>query len=106
MQDATLFLVMSVGIIGATFVSYVGATLLRKVSDDVEGLLRSLPTRAAEDKADAREANRLKARNELILLLVVRSAPGAMLAIFGFLLLCSLSSRVLDIAAAVLQASP
>ncbi|MGY3506752.1 hypothetical protein [Bradyrhizobium sp. USDA 4471] len=106
MQEATLFLAMSIGIIGATVVSYVGATLLRNVRDDVEALLRSLPTRAAEEKPEAREENRLKARNELILLLVVRSAPGAILAFFGFLLLWSLSFRVLDIAAAALRASP
>lgn len=105
MQDATLFLALSVGVIGATVVSYVGATLLRNVREDVEALLRSLPTRAAEGKPEEREANRLKARNELFLLLVVRSAPGAILALFGFFLLCSLSSRVLDIAATALRAS-
>jgi hypothetical protein len=105
MQDGVLFLTMSIGIIGATAVSYVGATLLRNVRDDVEGLLRTLPTRAAEDKPEQREANRLKARNELFLLLAIRSAPGAMLALFGFFLLCSLSWRVLDIAASVLRSS-
>lgn len=105
MQETALLLAMSIGVIGATVVSYVGATLLRNVRDDVEALLRSLPTRAVEEKPDAREDNRLKARNELILLLVIRSAPGAVLALFGFFLLCSLSSRVLDIAATALRAS-
>ncbi|WP_139481094.1 hypothetical protein [Bradyrhizobium ivorense] len=106
MQEATLFLAMSIGIVGATVVSYVGATLLRNVRDDVEAMLRILPTRAAEEKAEAREENRSRARTELIHLLLVRSAPGAILALFGFFLLCSLSSRVLDIASAVLRASP
>lgn len=105
MLETALLLAMSVGVIGATVVSYVGATLLRNVRDDVESLLRSLPTRAAEEKPEAREANRLKARNELILLVAVRSAPGTILALLGFFLLCSLSSRVLDIAAAALRAS-
>ncbi len=105
MQEAVLFLTMSIGIIGATVVSYVGATLLRNVRDDVEGLLRTLPTRAADDKAEQREANRLKARNELFLLLAVRSAPGTILALFGFFLLWLLSWRVLDIAASVLRTS-
>lgn len=105
MLEAALLLAMSVGVVGATVVSYVGATLLRNVRDDVESLLRTLPTRAAEETPEAREANRLKARNELILLIAVRSAPGAILALLGLLLLCLLSSRVLDIAAAALRAS-
>jgi hypothetical protein len=96
---------MSIGIIGATVVSYVGATLLRNVRDDVEGLLRILPTRAAEDGPELREANRLKARDELILLLAIRSAPGTLLALLGFFLLCWLSSRVLEIAASVVHTS-
>jgi hypothetical protein len=103
MQEAVLFLTMSVGIIGATVVSYVGATLLRNAQADVEGLLRTLPTRTAEDKAEQREANRLKARNELLLLLAIRSAPGAIVALCGFFLLYSLSSRVLDIAASAVR---
>ncbi len=104
MQESALLLAISIGVIGATVVTYVGATLLRNVREDVEALLRSLPTRAAEEKADAREENRLKARNELLILLAVRSAPGAILSLFGFVLLCSLSSRVLDIAATMLRA--
>ncbi|MGY3577821.1 hypothetical protein [Bradyrhizobium sp. USDA 4504] len=105
MHETALLLAMSIGAIGATVVSYVGATLLRNVRDDVEALLRSLPTRVAEEKPEAREDSRLKARNELIFLLVVRSAPGAVLAFLGFFLLCSVSSRVLDIAATALRAT-
>lgn len=102
-REAALFLAMSIGIAGATVVTYVGATLLRNVRDDVESLLGSLPTRVTEDKAEAREASRLKAWNELIRLLAIRSAPGAILALFGFILLCTLSMKVLEIAASALR---
>ena len=73
------------------------------VRDEVVGLLAELPTRAAEDTAAGREANRDKARKELLQLILIRSAPGALVTFFGVVLLTILAFRVLGFAGTCLR---
>ena len=62
----------------------IGAFLLRNVVKDVSDLASTLPTRhLKEDTGEIRQLNRQKARNEMLLLLAVRSAPGCAVLIFG-----------------------
>lgn len=100
MRDAALLIAISFCVGATTIMIVVGASLLRNVREEVAGLYRELPTRAAEDTAEAREANRQKALNELVRLILIRSAPGIAVIACGFLLLMVLSFRILDIATA------
>ncbi len=62
----------------------IGAFLLRNAVKDVSDLASTLPTRPLkEDSNETRESNRHKARNEMLLLLGVRSVPGCAVVIFG-----------------------
>ena len=62
----------------------IGAFLLRDTVRDASALASALPTRALkEDTSEVRASNRSKALGEMLLLLAVRSAPGALLVIFG-----------------------
>jgi len=62
----------------------IGAFLLRSTVKDASDLASALPTRPLkEDTNEIRESNRDKARDELLLLLAIRSAPGSLIVIFG-----------------------
>jgi hypothetical protein len=98
-RNAAVLIAIYICIGGASMMVFVGASLLRNVRDEVVGLLAELPTRAVEDTAAGREANRGKARAELIQLLLIRSAPGALVATCGLVLLAILSIRLLGLAA-------
>jgi hypothetical protein len=62
----------------------IGAFLLRYSVKDASDLASLLPTRSInEDTNEMRELNRRKARNEMLLLLGVRSVPGFAVVLFG-----------------------
>ena len=76
----------------------IGAFLLRHVVKDVSDLASTLPTRPLkEDSHEIRAAPRHKARNEMLLLLGVRSAPGCAVVIFGAGFLIWISCKFLTL---------
>jgi hypothetical protein len=91
---------IAVGLSLATVVALmgVGAFLLRNAAKDASEIASSLPTRfLAEDTSEARESNRRKALLEMLGLLALRSAPGAVLIIGGVCFLFWICLRLLPI---------
>jgi hypothetical protein len=76
----------------------IGAFVLRNTVKDASDLASALPTRfVKEDTSENRESNRGKALREMLFLLAVRSAPGAILVILGAGLLAWICCKSLPI---------
>jgi hypothetical protein len=76
----------------------IGAVLLHNAAKEASDLVSVLPTLLLkEDTSEAREANRRKARREMLLFLSVRSAPGGVLLVSGAGLLIWTCYRLIPI---------
>jgi hypothetical protein len=84
MIDASSLVALALSLAAVVATIGIGALLLGNMVKDTSDLASGLPTRLIkEDTSEAREANRQKALWDLLRLLIVRAAPGAMLVICG-----------------------
>lgn len=100
--DAALIIAASICVGGALGLVLVGGFLLRDVRKDSVRLLAELPTLAVGETPAERKANRETAWRELCLIILIRSAPGCMIAVAGIVLVALLSFRTIDLASILL----